>query len=130
MANATKWERTTLVPDSEHDPKPAWRKVKKLGSLLGDEEDIERRKTLATASFRSLRLLWERREITSINTRMRAYNALVLPVLLYNCGTWGVTEAIMDKLEVFHRRQLRDVLGVRVRDMRSKELYKRCGTAP
>ncbi len=50
------------------------------------EEDIERRKSLATASFKALRLLWERRKITSVDTRIRAYNALVLPVLLYNCG--------------------------------------------
>jgi hypothetical protein len=61
---------------------------------------------------------------------MRAYNALVLPVLLYNCGTWGVTDAIMEKLEVFHRRQLREVLGVRTRDIRNVELYKRCSTTP
>ena len=59
---------------------------------------------------------------------MRAYNALVLPVLLYNCGTWGVTDAVMDKLEVFHRRQLREVLGVRTRDIHNADLYKRCGT--
>ena len=130
MANASKWERTALVTASESEKKPEWRKVKKLGSLLGDEEDIERRKILATASFKSLRLLWGRRKITSVGTRMRAYNALVLPVLLYNCGTWGVTDAIMDNLEVFHSRHLRDVLGVRVRDIRSKELYRRCGTAP
>ena len=60
---------------------------------------------------------------------MKAYNALVLPVLLYNCGFWGVTDAAMDKLEVFHRRQLREVLGVRARDIHNTELYKRCGTS-
>jgi hypothetical protein len=59
---------------------------------------------------------------------MRAYNAFVLPVLLYNCGTWGVTEAVIEKLEVFHRRQLREVLGVRKRQLSNKELYEKCGT--
>ena len=34
-ANATKWERTALQGDNTD-----WRKTKKLGSLLGDEEDI------------------------------------------------------------------------------------------
>ena len=68
--------------------------------------------------------------MTSVSTRMRAYDALVLPVLLYNCGTWGVSDATIEKVEVFHRRQLREVLGVRTRDIRSVELYKRCNTTP
>ena len=130
VANATKWERTTLTPLKDINDKPEWGKTKKLGSLLGDEDDIERRMILATASFKSLRRLWERRKVTRPSTRMRAYNALVLPVLLYNCGTWGVTDAIMKDIEVFHRRQLREVLGVRTRDISTRELYKRCDTTP
>jgi hypothetical protein len=94
------------------------------------EEDIERRKSLATASFKALRLLWERRKITSVGTRIRAYNALVLPVLLYNCGTWGVTGGVIEKLEVFHRRQLREVLGIKTRDLHNVDLYERCGVSP
>lgn len=130
MANASKWERTALMPISDTGEGQEWRTTKKLGSLLGDEEDIGRRKVLATAAFKSLRLLWERRKVTSLSTRMHAYKALVLPVLLYNCGTWGVTEAVMGKLEVFHRRQLREILGVRTRGISRKELYKRCQTEP
>jgi hypothetical protein len=42
MANASKWERTLLAPSTDE-----WRKTKKLGSLLGDEQDIERRKMSA-----------------------------------------------------------------------------------
>ena len=130
FANATKWEWTALVPLSSLGDGLGWKKTKKLGSLLGDSEDIERRKVLATASLKSLRSLWERKGVTSIGTRMRAYNALVLPVLLYNCGIWGVTDAIMNKIEVFHRKQLREVLGVRTRNIRNVELYKRCSTTP
>ncbi len=112
-ANATKWKRTAFMPRSPDNEEPDCKKTKKLGS--GDDEDIRRRKTLATASSKSLRLLWERTKVTSISTRMHAYNALVLPVLLYNCWTSGVTEAFMNKLEAFHRRQLREVLGYKTR---------------
>ncbi len=42
-----------------------------------------------------------------------AYNAFVLPVLLFNAGAWGVCESVIKKIEVFHRKQLRRVLGVR-----------------
>ena len=58
---------------------------------------------------------------------MKVYNALVLPVLLYNCATWGVTDAVMEKLEAFHRRHLREVIGVRKRELRNEELYEKCG---
>ena len=133
MANASKWERTIIKPAKPGEEKPDWRNTKKLGSLLGDEEDIERRKVLASASFKSLRSLWQQKGVTSIKTRMEAYNALSLPVLLYNSATWGVTDKVLEKLGslgVFHRRQLREVLGVETREMRSEDLYKRCGTTP
>ena len=66
QANAAKWERTMLTASANDDSRPSWRTVKKLGSLLGDEEDIERRKFLAAASFKSVRLLWERRKLLGI----------------------------------------------------------------
>ena len=31
------------------------------------------------------------------------YKAFVLPTLLYNCCTWGVTNSCMDRLDAFHR---------------------------
>ena len=52
---------------------------------------------------------------------MNAYNAFVLPVLLYKCATWGVAENIINKLEVYHRRHLREVLGVKTRDKEINE---------
>ena len=63
-----------------------------MGSLLGDEEDTNRRMALATVQFKSLEKLWTRSKCISlrIRSRMRAYNAFVVPVLLYNGGTWGV----------------------------------------
>ena len=68
-------------------------------------------KTIATTAFKSLSVLWKRKKITRINTRIQTYNTLVLPVFLYNCGTWGVsrvTEGIlMEKIETYHRKQLR-----------------------
>ena len=127
VANDGKWERTTLSGEVKGNDSE-WKKTKKLGSLLGDEEDVERRIVLATASFKKLRLLWERKKLTSIETRMRAYNALVIPVLLYNSGTWGITNKIMDRLEKFHRRQLREIIGVKTRGVHNENLYKICNT--
>jgi hypothetical protein len=46
----------------------------------------------------------------------------------YNCGTGGVTDAVIEKLEVYNRRQLRETLGIRKRELSNEEVYKRCGT--
>ena len=43
---------------------------------------------------------------------MKLYNALVKSVLLYNAGTWGLTKEDEKNLNSFHRKQLRQVIGV------------------
>ena len=69
-----------------------WRYVKKVGSLLGDSEDIIRRKQLAISSMNKLQAVWIRRDHISEETRLRLYNYLVVLVPLYNCSTWGLTK--------------------------------------
>ena len=126
MANPSKWERTKLMCEEE-----AWKSVRKLGSLLGDEEDMDRRMSLASAQFKQLTKLWEKSSKTAVETRMRVYNSFILPILLYNSNTWGVTDAAIHKLETFHRRQLRTVLGIFYPfTISNKELYKRCKATP
>jgi len=126
MANPSKWERTKLDFDDEE-----WKSVRKLGSLLGDEEDMERRMSLASAQFKLLTKLWDKSSKTTIETRMRVYNAFILPILLYNSNTWGATDAQIHKLETFHRRQLRIVLGIFYPyTISNEELYIRCKASP
>lgn len=103
-----------------------WGKVKKLGSLIGQEEDLDRRMQLAAAQFSKCIKLWNTNGI-SLKTRLRLYNALVIPVLMYNAGTWALTSAQSKKLDVFHRRHQRQVLKVRwPQKISNKKLYKAC----
>lgn len=128
--NPDKTERTTLVrqPDRADE---AWRGCKKLGSLIGDAEDIQRRKQLASLTFSSMCNTWKRRDKISEKTRLRLYSAFVLPVLLYNSGTWGTTEATMESLDAFHRRQLRSLLNIKwPNSIPNSVLYERCKTEP
>ena len=54
-----------------------------------------------------------------------------VPTLLYNCETWGLTEAALEKLNAFHRRQLRNLFGIRYPAIISnKDLYSRAHTQP
>ncbi|RMX63187.1 hypothetical protein KXD40_006725 [Peronospora effusa] len=80
-----------------------WRITRKLGSLLGDAENVSRRKNLATAALHRMWKVWLRPSKTSEATRLRLYNCYVLPILLYNCGTWALTDSVLRSLESFHR---------------------------
>ena len=41
-----------------------------------------------------------------------------------------MTDCVINKLEVSHRRHLREVLGARRREIKNVELYKRCDATP
>ena len=124
--NCTKTEITTVCRDSD-----SWKKTRKLGSLLDTREDITRRKTLATVAFNKMYTLWVRRNMISEKRLLLLYNTLVLPILLYNCGTWGVCKKDLDSLDTFHRKQLRRLLGISWEDkVSTEELYRRCDCGP
>ena len=121
--NAGKTEHTTLERGDRNTE--SWRYVKKVGSLLGDTEDIMRRKQLAIASMNSMNKIWIRR--TKIEIKYKLYNALVKPVLTYNCATWGLTKQEEQKLDAFHRQQLRHIIGKKYPHIISNyKSYKRC----
>jgi hypothetical protein len=77
---------------------------------------MERRKAGATRAFGVLRRrVWGRREI-SLKVKMKIFNAVVLPVLLYGATAWALTQAEEKKLDAFEMRMLRSILGVRWND--------------
>ncbi|XP_065193065.1 uncharacterized protein LOC135824262 [Sycon ciliatum] len=124
--NTQKTEWVTVSSTTEN-----WKTVKQLGSLMATNEDIQRRKQWATIAFKNMYTLWLRREHVSEARRVRLYNAYVLPTLLYNCCTWGSTKAVSDKLDVFHRQQLRSLLGIHYPNrITNIELYRRCQSQP
>ncbi len=123
--------------NGEAKDEEAWKRVQKMGSLLGDDEDVQRRMELANihavqeaCCLQKYGPVWEHENIR-LNTRLRTYNTFVLPVLLYNASTWGLHESSVRKLEVYHRAQSRKVLGVRWPFKGSNEdLYTRCRAEP
>ena len=125
-ANKSKTEFTTISRLTED-----WKETKKLGSLLDTAEDIDRRKKLATVAFRKMYTIWVRRENISEERLLRLYKALVLPILLYNASTWATTKAVFEKLNAFHRRQLRSLLGIKWTDkVTNDEVYERTNSQP
>ena len=108
-----------------------WHHSKQLGSLLGEEEDLKRRISQASQAYGRMYSLWLRRQIVPAAIRLRLYNAIVLPTLLYNCETWGLPISVLTRLDTFHRRQLRALLGIRYPTIISNEdLYLRTKSRP
>ena len=107
------------------------KKVKKLGSLLGDAEDVRRRKGLATNALINMLQTYLRPHKISETKRIRLYNALVLPILTYNSSTWALTSTEEKSLDAFHRKQLRQVLGIKYPDIiTNHDLYERTNSIP
>ena len=52
---------------------------------------------------------------------------------MYNCGTWGVSKDDQRKLNSFHRKQLRQVIGIQCQwphKISNEKLYNITGTKP
>ena len=64
----------------------AWRSTKKVGSLMGDKEDVERRKQLSNAALYKLKNIWIGKDKINHNIKIKLYKALVKSILAYNCG--------------------------------------------
>ena len=71
----------------------SWKNTKKFGTLIGDTEDVQRRKQLSTAALAKLPNVWVRGDKLKKKTKLKLYRALVKSVLTYNCSTWALTQA-------------------------------------
>ena len=90
-----------------------------------------RRKQLAAVAFQRMWSLWVRKRHISEGLRLRLYKAFIVPVLTYNMGTWGLTPTEWARFDGFHRRQPRQVIGVRYPEkISSNTLYERCECGP
>ena len=72
-----------------------WRKSVSLGSRLCSKEDITHRCILANVAFERFQKVWIERSHIAVHTKVRLYEALVTPVLLYNCNSWAAPDNIL-----------------------------------
>ena len=107
-----------------------WRKCLLLGSYLGTEQDIKRRKGLSIAAIRSKKDIFYGK--LDVQTKMRGFNCYAGNVFLYNCELWGLTKTQLNAIDAFHRRLLRTaVLNIRYpRTISSQKLYEVTNATP
>ena len=91
-----------------------------LGSTLSRamyiDDEVTARTAKASVAFGRLRKnVWERNGIR-LDTKLKVYKAVVLPILLYACETWTVYQRHAKKLHHFHLSCLRKLLKIRRQD--------------
>lgn len=102
-----------------------------MGSLIGDDKDVERRKQLSTVALNKLNNVWIKGNKLKTSTKINLYKSLVKSILLYNCGTWALTITEEEKLNAHHRKQLKKILNIRYpTKITNKSLYKICQEKP
>ena len=128
--NASTTERSSVCRHGDRVD-DEWCMTRKLGSLLREAEGVARRKQLANVAFRKLSTVWFRRSRISLQLWLRLYESFVVPVLIYNMGTWGLTKAGLDRLDTYHRRHLCQIIGIHwPHRISNAALYRRCRCRP
>ena len=103
-----------------------WRKSRMLGSLLCSESDIAARCIAGNNAFHKFIKIWSQQKI-SIDRKIAVYEAQIVSIMMYNCGSWSPTAKSLEKLDICHRRTL---LNIRWPEgiITNKDLYKRCNS--
>ena len=91
-----------------------------LGSTLSQnqtiDDEISLRLAKASAAFGRLNTtVWTRRGIR-LETKLKVYQAVILPTLLYGCETWTIYQRHAKKLNHFHTKCLRRLLAIKWED--------------
>ena len=98
LVNPEKTEEYSINRTSNQD----WKNCKYLGSLLGDEEDIKRRKQLACDAFRKNKKCLTSKYIR-LKIRLRIFEASTTSIFLYNAELWTLKYKQNVQIDTFQR---------------------------
>jgi hypothetical protein len=95
------------------------------GSMDGE---LRTRISKAAYVFGKLAVKVWRQQGIRVATKVAIYKATVLPTLLYGCETWAVRQDQVAKLDTFHHRKLREILGIKWQELvTTSEVLRRTG---
>jgi len=90
-----------------------------LGSLVTDDNrtdaEMKTRFGKAAAAVNKLSKIWNNRSF-SIQVKMRLYNSIVVPTVLYGAETWAVTKTREKRMDSFDSRNLWRIHKIRWQD--------------
>ena len=127
LINMSKTEEYTVKYKNENQ----WKDAKILGSKLNTEADIANRKSLSLNALRNLKGIFHHKRL-SIKTKIRAFEAYITPVFLYNSELWTLTDTMKNQIDSYHRRILRaHVLNIRwPKIVKNVEVYEKTKLKP
>jgi len=82
-----------------------------LSSVDGSRTEQRRRMGIAASTMQRISCVWSVSHLT-LTTRLCLYMSLVVPVLLYASETWNTTGSDLARLQAFHMRCQRLIIGV------------------
>ncbi len=88
-----------------------YKDVKKLGSMVNSEQDYKHIVGKARLALKVYSRLWNSKH-ASTSLKLKIYNTCIKPILRYNTNSIVLPQSKMSKFNSFHRKQLRQVLGV------------------
>lgn len=91
-----------------------------LGSKTGSHKEILRRIALAGSAMNKLSCVWKRKRL-STSLKVKIFNSMVVPILLYGSETWIVLQADARRLSGFYMQCQRRLLGIRWYDLISND---------
>ena len=120
---AVKTNQPTNIHHDQHNVKEV-STFTYLGSTISNQGDITTdlmcRLGKANSAFKRLNRIWKSREIT-LKSKLMLYTTLVTPIAMYASETWKMTEGTAHKLDVFHQRCLRKIMGISWKDRVTNE---------
>ena len=127
MINMSKTEEYTVKYKNENE----WKNAKILGSKLNTEADIANRKSLSFNALTNLKEIFQNKRL-SRRTKVRAFEAYITPVFLYNSELWTLTKTLGNQIDSFQRRILRSyVLNIRwPKILKNEDVYEKTKTEP
>ena len=88
---------------------------------LNDEHDIKARIKKANNAMGSLKTIWSAPEVVT-HTKYLIYIAIPFNLLLGGCESWATNLDVLKKLEIFHLRCIRRILGISWDNMRDENI--------
>ena len=90
-----------------------------LGSVITDNGDMAKdmmtRLAKASSTFSSLLNIWRNTKLT-LSTKLKVYNAIIIPTAIYASETWPLTKTLEKRLDAFDSKCLRQILKIRWQD--------------
>ena len=96
-----------------------------LGTLittdLKEDKEIKTRITKATQSMGALCDFFRNKDL-DLRTKLLIYLAIPVKNVLWGCDSWGCTQVHTDRLNAFHHKSIRSILGIDMHQVKEERI--------